>query len=621
MTTLHSTNAQRLDALATSAAATTMAERFEGAKVQKINQLGPTEFILQLWKPNPDRTPELDRCWLYLHLNKQNPIFCMLTNDELKTVYPTTANHQTPLLMILRKYLMGARLDGVHSLDGEPLLDLRFNYSTELGFRSSVRVVIEFMGKYSNLLLLDKENKILGLLNIVDEDQSRLRPLHVSGTYNNPPRPESKQPLKQLVILSGAEGSPKLLEDSLQSDYSPKKAFQAIKDVGWGVSKPQLMPLLDHAASWDEAVGHVRDLVENYSPCMISDDPDRADTRPAPTGIFGYAGSSVGQSASTPMPSAIEMLAGYYWPWKQSQIMEQSRVHLRRPLRDRHTLLQQGIDRLDEEAVSEQALEELKSIGDLLMTLHSMLHFTSKNPFETVYRIDFNPIGVEIPDVIAVDPKKTWLDNAQMYYKKVGKGKGRNAYARGERERFMNRLHHIETLTVLLENAQNMADVQALESDWRTSGLLPELKVKKGQKPQNQKASDDVGTLTMESPDGLRILVGKSAKANGQLIAKHLKAKDWWLHSGENIPGSHVVVKVQGTIYADAPLPLPTLEMAATLAAWFSAGQESAKVPVMYTRGKYVRAIPNSWPGHVTHTNEESVVMIPKNLVSEFHSG
>ena len=591
-----SPNAQRLDALSTQQAVGELHALFQGAKVQKINQYSPTDFSFHLWKPNPNKHPALDRCFLYVHLNKQNPFFAMLTHDEVKSMFPT-ATHQSPLLMSLRKYLQGSRLDVAQSVAGEPAFTLGFNYSTELGFRASVKLVVEMIGKYSNLLLLEGETqKILNLLNVVSDEQSQLRPLHVGTPYTPPPRPQGKTPWTSLDLAE--------LWPTVYTPYSAEQAFDAIKTVGWGIAKHLAMPLLEKATSFKEAQSILEQWKSRPQAVLFRD------THDVLTGFHAVDVTGQGELVG----STLVAVSVYYGSWKQGQLWEDARQTLRKPLRKKLNILKKGLEHLNTSQVTSHTLDDLQVKGDILMTLYSMRHFTQAKPFENTFTPEMNPLTGEAGEAIDVDVKKTWLENAQVYYRLVQKAKGRNSYTVQERLRLENDMAYFKSLAVLLENAESLDDLQTLEADWREAGLVKALKSKAGMGKASPKAAvEEVGVLKLASPDDLVIWVGKSSKANGQLIQKHLRPKDWWVHVAEGLSGSHVVVKVHGTPWADAPsLPLPTLAMATALAAWYSEARDSGKVPVLYTRGKYVRPIPQSWAGHVNYSHETAVVITPQ---------
>ena len=169
-----------------------------------------------------------------------------------------------------------------------------------------------------------------------------------------------------------------------------------------------------------------------------------------------------------------------------------------------------------------------------------------------------------------------------------------------------------------------MADFDYLRPDWEVAGLMASVdhqakvaSIKKKQKVQKiaKKPEKPAGILTVVDPhSGVEVWVGKSSQANGYLAGKALRADDWWFHAGEGIAGSHVVVRSCGTSFGGGNQPLPdeTIAFVAGLTAYYSGARESAKVPVIYTLGKFVRPIPQSYPGHVSHTHETSVLIPPK---------
>jgi predicted ribosome quality control (RQC) complex YloA/Tae2 family protein len=587
---------QRLDALTVEATCSEMETLWRGAKLQKIVQLSPVEYAIEFWKPNPEQRPELEENWLYLHLNRQHPFFCMVSETQWKAFFPNAkTGNASPLLLSLRKYLQGARLERVESLAGEPLLSLTFHYVSDLGFQGSVQLVTEFMGKYTNLILVDAPTqRILQIMHVVDEDQSRLRPLHVGGNYSPPPRPEGRTPFQHLNLFDVFEAS---------EPYTPANAFKHLQQQGWGISKPLLLPLLEGCTTHEEAIATLRPLQQGYNPHV----------QQTPTGVLlGYHGIHV-QGYSPFSGGALATLHAYYWPWRSSRLLEQHKNKLRQPIRQRHRTLLEGLKRLNESRVKEATIARFQEEGDVLMTLHSMRVFQTPKPLSTEFTPEINPLTGEAGVPIPVDLKRTWVENAQACYRKVQKAHGRNRYADVEGQRLQGELAYIETLEVLLEHATRFEALPLLEEDWIQAGLLPKPKVQgrknKHAKPKIDEAS---GIESLLSPNGVTVLVGRSSKGNGALVSKQLRPMDIWCHAGEGIPGSHVVVKLHGTGLTLESVPDEDLKFATQLAAWFSAGQESAKVPVMFTLGKHVRAIPGSWPGHVNHSHEETVMVAPK---------
>ncbi len=592
-------NAQRLDAISVRHAVCELHTAWMGAKVQKITQHQLNEFSIEVWQGKSTPSTLQNKTVLYLHLNKQNPFFAWLTPSELQSIVEKQT-HQSPLWQGLKKILIGSRLEGVSSIEGEPLLELHFKYRNELGFESAVKLVVEIMGKYTNLLLVDASSgKIIQLLHAVDETQSQQRPLHIGAIYSPPPRPLEKIPLAELDFSTVWQvDSP-----NCSANYSAEQAFQFLKSKAWGVSKALLMPLLKQAQTFEEAGFNLSQWIHQPQGVLLRDEAGH---------LTGFHGVVIQENTET-VPSMSLALSAYYLNWKQRQVWHSASHRLLKPLETKREHVRSTIARLNDSLLNTQTLDALQEKGDILMTLYSMRYFEHPKPFESTLQLLENPLTGEACFPIAVDLKKTWLENAQYYYKQVQKSKGRNRYVESQCQHLASNLAYLDYLATLFENAETLEDLQALEADWQQAGLLKAINGKSSKTSKNSK-EEETGILKHMSPDGITIWVGKSAKANGQLISKHLKPKDWWVHVGDGMAGSHVIVKVHGTTWANEErLPDATLEMATALAGWYSQGRLNQKVCVLYTRGKFVRPIPESWAGHVTHSHESSVMIQPQS--------
>ncbi len=597
----HFPNAQRLDAISVRHAVRELNEAWVGAKIQKITQHHPTEFSIEIWNNSSNASTLENKSVLYLHLNKQNPFFALLTPSELQSIVGKQT-HQSPLLQGFKKVLVGSRVAGVSTIEGEPLLQIHLTYRNELGFQSFVLLIVEIMGKYTNLLLVEaSSHKIIQLLHVVDETQSQQRPLHIGALYSLPPRPLEKIPLAELDFSTVWQ----VEASNYSANYSAELAFQLLKSKAWGISKSMLMPLLKQAQRFQDAQTMLTQWIHQPQAVLLRDEVGH---------LTGFHGVSL-QNHASPCESMTLALSTYYFDWKQRQVWHSASHRLLKPLDAKREHVKSTIARLQASTLDDSTLDALQAQGDVLMTLYSMRYFQHPKPFEATLQVEENPLTGEACLPIAVDLKKTWLENAQFYYKQVQKGKGRNRYVERQCQHLKSELAYLDYLATLFDNAETPEDLQALEADWHQAGLLKALRVKSSQASKHAK-EEDSGILKQMSPDGIAIWVGKSAKANGQLISKHLKPKDWWVHVGDGMAGSHVIVKVHGTTWADEEsLPDATLAMATALAGWYSQGRLNQKVCVLYTRGKFVRPIPQSWAGHVTHSHEQSLMIQPFNYL------
>ena len=256
----------------------------------------------------------------------------------------------------------------------------------------------------------------------------------------------------------------------------------------------------------------------------------------------------------------------------------------------------------------------LLSMGALVGTHPQTQCIQLENPFDEDGRVPFLPFE-------DLQPAKTWKQNSYWLYKQVQKLNSRLSYFTSQVVLLQTRLNHLETLQVHLRGVETLADFDYLRLDWEVAGLMTsaqhQAKITSGKKKQKlqkiaKKPEKPAGILTLIDPySGMPVWVGKSSQANGYLAGKALRTDDWWFHAGEGVAGSHVVVRSSGTQWGGQVLPNETVGFVAGLAAYYSGARDSAKVPVIYTLGKFVRPIAQSYPGHVSYSHETSVLIPP----------
>jgi predicted ribosome quality control (RQC) complex YloA/Tae2 family protein len=227
-------------------------------------------------------------------------------------------------------------------------------------------------------------------------------------------------------------------------------------------------------------------------------------------------------------------------------------------------------------------------------------------------------------ETFSVTPGLAWTQQAQQCFRLARKAKRRVELAQHSLAKLATQQGFYTELNRLLAQADTVADVQALQSDWVSAGLLANVgDVKPAKQPrsahktkhhkqarpkQSEAGATKTGVLTLRSADGVTLEVGKTAQANARLAGKWAKPTDVWFHV-QGMPSAHVLVRWHGQPLA--ALPKATIELAASLAAYYSDARGAAHVPVVMTQARYVRAIPGAWPGHVTYTHEQSLTITP----------
>jgi predicted ribosome quality control (RQC) complex YloA/Tae2 family protein len=214
-----------------------------------------------------------------------------------------------------------------------------------------------------------------------------------------------------------------------------------------------------------------------------------------------------------------------------------------------------------------------------------------------------------------INPTLSWAENAQEAFRLAKKAKAREVFLAQQQTVLAHQLAYLDTLAVLLAQATTAATCAAIAQDLSTAGLAKPVEkpkpTKKGGKKPAKLPPKPAGLLALTASDGARLWVGQSGHANALLAGTLGAPSDWWLHVHQ-MPGSHVLLRCA---YAEI-LPPKTLWEAANLAVYFSAARHSANVPVVYTRHRFVRKIPASYPGHVTYREEKTVfVSVDEALV------
>ncbi len=575
---------QQLDAITLKALASELQSLLDNAKVSKVQHPSAHEFLITFWG-GPARPDNLNL--FYIQLNPEAP-FCALTQPRHKqeTVLHSFSK-PTALCMLLRKHLNGASLQAVRTLPGERVLDLVFENFNELGNRVRLVLSLELMGKHSNMIFYDEvQGIILAVAHGVSEIMSSHRELAAGLPYAPPPRPAGKRLLSEMPLDDFTElwrqkpemesGShflnanlagfgQKMLEDALALESEPKALYQMLNQLENG---------------------------QDLRPAISSNQERFTLVNPAP---------------DWSRQENVNALVGHYFIGH----LQQTRIRRRR--QQLSLLLEQQekkLKRREKELVpiADAEIEALQATGDRLLAAFSAREIPAHPPAGkgtiavTRYE-DGEPWAIEI------DPTCTWVENAQIYYRRAQKAKARKAIYQQMADSLSAEQNYLSDLKVLLSQADTLADLNAIEADLAEAGFAKKtgggIEGKPSAKKKNQ-PEELGGVVSLRSSDGLEMLLGKSGQGNDAIVGKLSRSDDWWLHV-HLMPGSHVLVRSNGR----TELPDQTLLEAATLAAYYSSARNSVNIPVIYTQSKHVRKIPQSYPGHVNYKQEKTVFITP----------
>ena len=485
------------------------------------------------------------------------------------------------LCMLLRKRLGGARLSDITQPKNERVLCLHFEALNEIGDREKLKLYIEIMGRYSNAVLTDGEDRVIDTVRRIDFSVSEERVLLPKMPYELPRRQDK---------LCIEENEPETICERIDMFGGDDRA--ALNTIQ-GIS-PMIAREICYRAEKDsmlEQVSALKRLVEEGKgePTLIY----RADGSPmdfAFMDIRQYEGALTVRRFET----FGELLDTFF-----SDRDRLARMKARSA--DIGKLLNNGIDRLSRKINLQRAdlkkcadREQLRIKGDLLQAnLYRIERGATSVTVENFY--DENNATV----TIRLDPTVSPAMNAQRCYKEYNKAKTREVMLTEQIQKATEELAYLESVQEMLSRCESEAELSAIREELREQGYI------KTQKGASKRKDKPLPPIEYESSDGFRILVGRNNKQNDQLTLRTANKNDLWLHTKE-IHGSHVIIVADGKEISDT-----AIMEAARIAAMHSKGKDSAQVPVDYTRVKNVSKPNGALPGKVIYVNYNTVYVTP----------
>ena len=455
-----------------------------------------------------------------------------------------------------------------HGLKGLALIEIQqqgWERVVELGFARRPGepvlrwLVVELMGRHSNLLLLDADRQVVALARQVKPQQSRLRPIGTGDPYQPPP------PLA---------GEPPRLEESFASwqrrlRLVPLPLQQALRDSYQGISPALVRQLLP--CGWGElAVDSIspeqwQQLWQGWRQWLEAVQLGRFSWQLEPAGYRCWAGSSGHTPAANPTLAINQGLAAYFSEHLGAQVLAQQRQQLQHRL-------QATVERESRQASEQQALLDAVPEGEALQRRADAL-------------------------LSQLQPSRQCIEEAQKLYKTARKRRRSVAAITPRLELHRQRLASLEASLTYLEQADSLEQVSSLAAE------LEALLAERGQRKsaggrQSRRAGAIEGVpqpLELHTPSGLPIQIGRNHRQNEWIAFRQARRGDLWFHAQE-LAGSHVVLKSSERPASDADL-----QAAADLAAQYSRGRGNRRVPVVMVPTEELQRIPGAAPGTVRH--------------------
>ena len=574
-----------LDALCRSGVVHELQNALAGATIDKIYQPGRDEVVLALRAP-------AGNVKLLLSANPSHP------RAHLTQISRENPDKPPMFCMLLRKHLSGARLLELLQPPMERVVDLRLEALDELGDRVERRLVLEAMGRHSNLILLDGEGRIMDCLRRVDSDMSARRQVLPGLFYRLPPAQEKLDPssLDRAALESALAAAPeesqadKWLLDTF-GGLSPLICRELAFRAG-GATDARLHQMGEGGRSrlLDELEGLLRSVQENsFTPVMLEKEGHPSDFTFQPISQYGPAVSCV------PFPSFSALLDRFYEQRENQERVRQRGQDLIRSVTNARDRAARKIGLQEQELAATRDRERLRQFGDIIT---SNLHAMEKGMSRLTAADFYDP---ECPQIhIPLDPLLTPQQNAAKYYKEYNKAKTAESILTLQLEKGRRDLDYLNSVLEAIALAEGERDLQEIRQELTDTGYL-----RRPSKARDRGKRVASKPMEFRSSSGLRISVGKNNTQNDLLTTKQAFKSDLWFHT-QKIHGSHVILWTEG-----GQPDLTSIQEAAQLAAWFSQGRESGKVAVDYTPVKYVKKPGGARPGMVVYTTYETAYVAP----------
>jgi predicted ribosome quality control (RQC) complex YloA/Tae2 family protein len=572
-------------------------KRLIGGKIDKVHQPEPDGLIIQM------RCGK-ERYKLYITVNHSLP-FITLTEDKFE-------NPLSPPMfcMLLRKHVASGTILDIKQRSQERVVTFEIEARNELGELVRYNLIVEIMGKHSNIILTTAEDhKVIDSINRVSMYQSRIRQILPGLTFDYLPsnkhnlltlnedqfnrelhelRDQNKDPEVFKFLYTTYEGfSPNLARDII---------FKASLDLKSRISelRPQEIERLY------TIVNQVKTRIEtgDFSPCTVQEKETGKyiDLLPIESSLYPTEDYAIVKN------DIINVINDYYQKKDLVNRFLQKSQSMRKLVAHRIEKGTNKLGNLKSDLLFAENADDYKIRGELVLAnLYQIEKGMNAITVDNYYVTPHEKIDLKL------DIRLSPAENAQKFFKKYNKLKTAQTEVVKQIEETENEVKYLEQVLINLENTTDNSNLEEIREELAEAGIL---KARKQNKRQKNKASKP---HHYRSPEGFDIYVGKNNLQNDQLTLKTASKSDTWLHT-KDIPGSHVIIKAEGQ-----EIPDETLVLAAKLAAFHSKGKDSSQVPVDYTRVKHVSKPSGAKPGMVIYVKNHTLYVTPDSEELEKH--
>jgi predicted ribosome quality control (RQC) complex YloA/Tae2 family protein len=557
------------DGLFTKAMVDELTRTLKGGRINKVHQPYKNEVILTI------------------RANGVNQKLLFSAHPSYARVQLTNEAYENPseppmFCMLLRKHIEGYILEDVYQVENDRMIIFEIKGRNEIGDVSYKQLIIEIMGRHSNIVLVDKtRNIILDSVKHVSFAVNSHRAILPGQPYIYPPEQNKQNPflaveddvLRKIDFNSGkldrqlvehfAGTSPLFAKEVIfQSGIAnrttvPKTFIKLIDKIKRGAIEPSILSTGNKEVFYLFPLEHVQGEVKSFS-------------------------------------TLSEMLDRFYFGKAERDRVKQQGNDIERLIINEKEKNEKKIDKLEKTLREAEKADQLQRFGELL----TANLYAAKKGMKEIEVVDYyDEMGGTV--AILLDPRKTPSENAQKYFSKYQKARNSVSIVIEQIEKAREEVFYFENLLQQVQTA-SPKDIQEIREELIEGGYIRDRKKRNAKKISNAKPILD----HYLSSDGTELIVGKNNKQNDYLTNKLAARDEIWLHT-KDIPGSHVVIRSKDPSEG-------TIHEAANLAAYFSKARNSSSVPVDYTKVRYVKKPNGAKPGFVIYDNQQTVYVTPE---------
>jgi len=547
------------------------------ARVEKINQ------------------PEKDEILLLVNNGKKNYKLLISSSPTYPKIHLTDNNKTNPaappvFCMLLRKHLLGARIKSIRQLQTDRIVFLDFITQDDFGFNSEYTMIVEIMGKHSNISLVRaRDNIVMDSIKHVTPAMSSVRCLFPSTEFIYPPASEkldpfsfSEQGLSTFILTNSME---------INSNFF-SKAFTGVcrqfsKELFYRLENSERQSIFKFCT---DQFNNIKDKAFEFSLFIKNDSVQD---------FYCYNYKNLIDCEIVNYESASSLLEAFYDKKDNKDRLNNRSSDLQKLIHVNLERCSKKIEILNQTLKECDDKEKFRIYGELLTAnIYNLKRGDSKAKLLNYYSDHEEYLDIDL--VI----QKTPSQNIQMYFKKYNKLKKAEVGAHLQIKNTVEEETYLQSVLTNIKNSEIYENIEDIRRELIDTGYIKS-------KSKSRIKIKPTKPIHFMSSDGLDIYVGRNNVQNDFLTLKFAGKNDLWLHT-KNIPGSHVIIKNNGSI------PDNTLFEGASLAAFYSKGKESSKVPVDYTIVKNVHKPSGAKPGMVIYYTNKTLYVDPvKPKISE----